>query len=78
VVYAGQNPDTGRPIIKVFLNPLVAWIWIGVVVVVFGTLTALVPNLSTAWAANRIHPRVHPAAAGASLAEEGLHAGGAD
>ncbi|MFL6426685.1 MAG: heme lyase CcmF/NrfE family subunit [Acidobacteriaceae bacterium] len=47
VIYAGQNPDTNRPIIKVFLNPLVAWIWIGVVIVIIGTLVALVPNLTT-------------------------------
>ncbi len=47
VIYAGQNPDTNRPIIKVFLNPLVAWIWIGVVIVIAGTLVALVPNLTT-------------------------------
>jgi cytochrome c-type biogenesis protein CcmF len=47
VIYAGQNPDTNRPIIKVFLNPLVAWIWIGVVIVIVGTLVALVPNLTT-------------------------------
>jgi cytochrome c-type biogenesis protein CcmF len=47
VIYAGQNSDTNRPIIKVFLNPLVAWIWIGVVIVIAGTLVALVPNLTT-------------------------------
>lgn len=47
VIYAGQNPDTNRPIIKVFLNPLVAWIWIGVLIVVAGTLVALVPSLTT-------------------------------
>ena len=47
VIYAGQNPDNGHPIIKVFLNPLVAWIWIGVLIVVAGTLVALVPNLTT-------------------------------
>jgi cytochrome c-type biogenesis protein CcmF len=45
VVYEGQNPDTGRPIIKVFLNPLVNWIWIGVGIVIFGTFIALVPPL---------------------------------
>ena len=45
VVYAGKNPDTGRPIIKVFINPLIAWIWIGVGIVVFGTFVALVPNM---------------------------------
>ncbi|MHB8301488.1 MAG: heme lyase CcmF/NrfE family subunit [Acidobacteriaceae bacterium] len=46
VVYEGKNPDTDKPIIKVFINPLVAWIWIGVVVMALGTLLALVPNLS--------------------------------
>ncbi len=45
VVFQGTNPDTGRPIIKVIVNPLVNWIWIGVGIVVFGTLIALVPNL---------------------------------
>jgi cytochrome c-type biogenesis protein CcmF len=53
VIYAGKNPDTGQPIIKVFLNPLVAWIWIGVGVVVFGTGVALVPNMTAALAASR-------------------------
>ena len=46
VIYEGKNPDTDRPIIKVFLNPLMNWIWIGVLIVVFGTLLALVPNLA--------------------------------
>ena len=54
VVYEGTNPDTGRPIIKAFLNPLVGWIWFGLVVIVFGTLVALVPNLSPATAALRV------------------------
>jgi cytochrome c-type biogenesis protein CcmF len=44
VVYEGQNQDTGRPIIKAHLNPLVSWIWIGVLVMIFGTVLALVPN----------------------------------
>jgi cytochrome c-type biogenesis protein CcmF len=44
VIYEGQNPDTGHPIIKAFVNPLVAWVWIGVVVIIFGTGLALVPN----------------------------------
>ncbi len=50
VIYAGQNPDTNRPIIKVFLNPLVAWIWIGVFVIILGTAVALSPNLAVALA----------------------------
>jgi cytochrome c-type biogenesis protein CcmF len=44
VVYAGQSPDTDLPVIHAFLNPLVKWIWFGGVVVVFGTLVALLPN----------------------------------
>jgi len=45
VIYEGKNPDTDRPIIKVFLNPLIAWIWIGVLVIVLGTFVALIPKL---------------------------------
>ncbi|MBW4040085.1 MAG: heme lyase CcmF/NrfE family subunit [Acidobacteria bacterium] len=48
IVYEGNNPDNNKPIIKVFLNPLVNWIWIGVGVVIFGTLIALVPPLKPA------------------------------
>jgi cytochrome c-type biogenesis protein CcmF len=47
-IYEGKNPDSGRPIIKVFINPLIAWIWIGVAIVGFGTVLALVPNLTRA------------------------------
>jgi cytochrome c-type biogenesis protein CcmF len=54
VVYAGKDPDSGHPIIKVFLNPLVAWIWIGVAIVVFGTGVALTPNLTAAFVAKRV------------------------
>jgi cytochrome c-type biogenesis protein CcmF len=54
VVYEGKNPDSGLPIIKVFLNPLVAWIWIGVFIVIAGTATALTPNLQTVLAAKRV------------------------
>jgi cytochrome c-type biogenesis protein CcmF len=44
VVYAGQSPDTDLPVIHAFLNPLVKWIWLGGVIVVLGTLVALMPN----------------------------------
>ncbi len=53
VVYEGRSQETDKPIIKVFINPLVAWIWIGVLVIVFGTFVALVPNLEAAVAAGR-------------------------
>jgi cytochrome c-type biogenesis protein CcmF len=48
VVYAGQDPDSGMPVIHAFLNPLVKWIWLGGVWVVMGTLLALMPNRRTA------------------------------
>lgn len=44
VIFEGRDPDSNKPIIKVFLNPLIAWIWIGVLIVVIGTLFALVPS----------------------------------
>jgi cytochrome c-type biogenesis protein CcmF len=44
VVYEGANRDTGRPVIKAHLNPMVPWIWLGLVIMIFGTATALVPN----------------------------------
>jgi cytochrome c-type biogenesis protein CcmF len=45
VVYEGTNPDTSQPIIKAFLNPLVGWIWAGLVILIFGTFVALVPSV---------------------------------
>jgi len=44
LVYEGRNEDTGRPIIKAHLNPLVPWIWTGLIVIIFGTVVALIPN----------------------------------
>src|SRR5579862_6019764 len=54
VVFEGVNPDTNQPIIKAFLNPLVSWIWAGVVLMVIGTFAALVPSLSPATAPLRV------------------------
>jgi len=44
LVYEGLNQDTGRPILKAHLNPLVMWIWLGVWIILGGTVLALVPN----------------------------------
>jgi cytochrome c-type biogenesis protein CcmF len=44
VVYEGRNEETGRPIIKAHLNPMVPWIWTGLIIMIFGTITCLVPN----------------------------------
>lgn len=57
VIYEGKNPETGRPIIKVFLNPLIAWIWIGVAIIIFGTFVALAPAIKPALATSRVPAR---------------------
>ena len=43
LVYEGQN-EKGQPIIKAHLNPLVMWIWLGVWIILVGTVLALIPN----------------------------------
>ena len=48
VVFEGRNTETNRPIIKVYLNPLVSWIWVGVAIIVAGTFLALLPGLRPA------------------------------
>jgi cytochrome c-type biogenesis protein CcmF len=53
LVYSGINQDTGNPIIKAHLNPLVLWIWIGVHIMIIGTIVALIPNLAAARVAVR-------------------------
>jgi len=60
VVYEGTNPDTSQPIIKAFLNPLVGWIWAGLVILIFGTFVALVPSITPATASLRV-PATRPA-----------------
>jgi len=44
LVYEGLNQDNGHPILKAHLNPLVMWIWLGVWIILGGTLLCLVPN----------------------------------
>jgi cytochrome c-type biogenesis protein CcmF len=64
VVYEGQNPDTGRPIIKVHLNPLVMWIWIGVWIIIAGTVVALIPNAAPVRVPAPVRMRAEPVGAG--------------
>jgi len=40
--FAGMNDD--RAVIQSYVFPLISWIWIGAMVLVFGTLVALVPS----------------------------------
>jgi len=44
VVYAGINPANSLPTIHAFINPLVKWVWWGGMVLVMGTIVALLPN----------------------------------
>jgi cytochrome c-type biogenesis protein CcmF len=78
MVFEGRNPDTDRPIIKVFLNPLMAWIWIGVGIVVAGTFIALVPNMTRTVARQEVRtetsmpvPAVGPIAVVAKVTQHG-------
>jgi cytochrome c-type biogenesis protein CcmF len=64
VVYEGQNPETGRPIIKVHLNPLVMWIWIGVWIIIAGTVVALIPNAAPVRVRAPARMRAEPVGAG--------------
>jgi cytochrome c-type biogenesis protein CcmF len=69
VVFEGTNPDNDRPIIKFFINPLVNWIWVGVVIVVFGTFIALVPPLKPSTRRVEVpSPSIPDSALGGSLA----------
>ena len=44
VVYAGRSPENNHPVIHAYLNPLVKCIWFGGIIVVLGTILALVPS----------------------------------
>jgi cytochrome c-type biogenesis protein CcmF len=47
VVFQGGTRDGKKAIIQVFYNPLTMWVWIGGIVLVIGTLIALLPNKKT-------------------------------
>jgi cytochrome c-type biogenesis protein CcmF len=64
VVYEGQNLGTGRPIIKVHLNPLVMWIWVGVWIIIAGTVVALIPNAVPVQVAAPVRLRAEPVGVG--------------
>jgi len=64
LVYEGLNQDTGRPIIKAHLNPLVMWIWVGVWIMIAGTLLALVPNSAPVRVTATVPMHAEPVGAG--------------
>jgi cytochrome c-type biogenesis protein CcmF len=71
LVYAGRNQDTGAPIIKAHVNPLVMWVWLGVLLMAAGTVIALVPNMQ----ATRLTAPSRVRAATASRQGESVEAG---
>jgi len=42
--FGGMSDDNQRAVIQAYVFPLVSWIWIGTLVVIFGTLVCLVPS----------------------------------
>ena len=58
VVYAGMNPENNLPTVHAFINPLVKWVWWGGMVVVMGTIVALLPNRAAAVVLARAGSRV--------------------
>jgi cytochrome c-type biogenesis protein CcmF len=71
VTFQGLNDQTGHPIIKAIINPLVNWLWIGVLVIVFGTGMALVPNAAPVTA------KVPSAVAVTAMEKQGMQPAGA-
>jgi cytochrome c-type biogenesis protein CcmF len=70
VVFEGLA-DSDHPVIKIIINPLVNWIWIGVLVIVFGTGMALVPNAAP------VSVPLRSAVSVAQMEEQGMHPAGA-
>ena len=60
LVFEGLNPANGHPILKAHLNALVMWIWIGVWIMLIGTVLALIPN-APALARVPVRSRLGPA-----------------
>ena len=67
LVFTGKNPETGHPIIKAHLNPLVWWIWAGAHIMAIGTLLALVPSQKNQ--TKKSHPPRAPSALMEDVAE---------
>jgi cytochrome c-type biogenesis protein CcmF len=76
VVYAGRSPDNNVPILHAYLNPLVKWIWLGGIVVVFGTGLCLLPNRQPPAAAREsAEPQAPAAREETEVAAERNHVG---
>jgi cytochrome c-type biogenesis protein CcmF len=45
MVFAGVNEDGNKAVVQAYINPLVAWLWIGGVIMILGTLVSMLPAL---------------------------------
>ena len=44
VIFSGMNDQNGKAVVAVHRNPLVNWIWLGGLILIFGTGVCLVPS----------------------------------
>lgn len=56
VLLAGVSPDGGTAGFQVLINPLVAWLWLGGLVMTFGGIVCLLPPLLPAGRRSAEHP----------------------
>ncbi len=54
LVLAGYDPSTESAQFKIIINPLVNWIWLGVGVILIGTIIALLPERTFAFATSKV------------------------
>jgi cytochrome c-type biogenesis protein CcmF len=54
IVLAGFTPDTQEAKLQVKVNPLVNWIWMGVGIMLIGTVIALLPERAFAFATSKV------------------------
>jgi len=54
LVLAAYNVESQTAVLKIVVNPLVNWIWLGVGIMVFGSIIALLPERSMAFATSKV------------------------
>ncbi len=57
VVLTGYDLETGLANFRVYLNPLISWVWIGTLMLLFGTLVCLIPQSAVDRMSGRGGPR---------------------
>lgn len=45
MVHSGPTSAGDKVVLQIYRNPLVAWIWIGSLIMIFGTILAMIPNM---------------------------------